>query len=66
VVEENCSDSAQDLSLADLFERLLDMGLVVTWGRELRLAGIDLAAVDVRLEIVSLDAGLENGGSSYR
>lgn len=58
--------STQSTNLADLLERLLDKGVVISGDIRIKLVDIELLTIQIRLVICSVDRAVEMGMDWWR
>ncbi len=62
----NMVHSTQSTNLADLLERLLDKGVVISGDIRIKLVDIELLTIQIRLVICSVDRAVEMGMDWWR
>ena len=58
---KNLTHSTNSTTVADLLERLLDKGIVISGDIRIRLVEVELLTLEIRLLICSVDKALEMG-----
>lgn len=58
---QRMTHSVQSATVADLLERILDKGIVITGDIRIKLVDIELLTIEIRLVICSVDKAVEMG-----
>jgi len=59
--QQTVAHSVSNTNLADLLERILDKGVVITGDIRIKLVDIELLTIQIRLVICSVDKAVEMG-----
>jgi len=59
--QQSMTHSVKSTTLADLVERILDKGIVITGDIRIKLVDIELLTIEIRLVVCSVDKAVEMG-----